>query len=83
MVVVGIVALVFRLLDFPLAPLLLGFILGDMMEDNLRRALLIWDGSFAFLWQRPLTFSIICLILIVLLAPMLLRRFKNRKLKLA
>ena len=69
MVVVGILALVFRVLDFPLAPLLLGFILGDMMEDNLRRALLIWDGSYAFLWQRPITLTIMILTVVVLLLP--------------
>jgi len=29
--------------------------LGGMMEENLRRSLLISDGSFNFLWDRPLT----------------------------
>ncbi len=68
----GLAALVFRLLDFPLAPMLLGFILGGMMEDNLRRAVLIWDDSFAFLWQRPSTAALVALALLILLSPMLL-----------
>ncbi len=71
MVMVGAIALVFRLLNFPLAPLLLGFILGDMMEDNLRRALLVWDGSFAFMWQRPQTAIIMLMAVGMLLLPML------------
>ncbi len=70
MVAIGLIALVFRLLNFPLAPLLLGFILGDMMEDNLRRALLVWDGSFAFIWQRTQTAVIMFMALAMLLLPM-------------
>jgi len=69
MVIFGVVAVVFRLLDFPLAPLLLGFILGGMMEENLRRALLIWDGSWAFLWQRPITATIVTLSLLTIAVP--------------
>ena len=69
MVAIGAVAVVIRLLDYPLAPLLLGFILGGMLEDNLRRALLIWDGSFAFLWQRPITATIVTITLLTLLVP--------------
>lgn len=71
MVVFGVVAVALRILDYPLAPLLLGFILGGMLEDNLRRALLIWDGSFAFLWQRPITATIMAITLLTLLVPVL------------
>ncbi|MDX1405851.1 MAG: tripartite tricarboxylate transporter permease [Woeseiaceae bacterium] len=69
MVLFGVIAVVFRILDFPLAPMLLGFILGGMMEDNLRRALLIWDGSFAFLWQRPTTATIMAITVLTLAIP--------------
>ena len=49
-------------------PLILGFILGGMLEKNLRRALLINDGSFSFLWERPISLALfIILILIILL----------------
>ena len=77
MVIFALIAVVFRLLDFPIAPLLLGFILGDMMEDNLRRALLIWDNSFAFLWSRPSTAVIILASIFMLLAPNLSRLRKK------
>lgn len=82
MVVIGVIAVVFRILDFPLAPLLLGFILGGMLEDNLRRALLIWDGSFAFLWQRPITLAIMIITVLTLLVPLIStfrdgRRFRH------
>ena len=71
MLVIGVVALAFRILDYPLAPMLLGFILGGMLEDNLRRALLIWDGSYDFLWQRPITATIMMVTVIVLLTPII------------
>lgn len=71
MVAIGAIAVVVRILDYPLAPLLLGFILGGMLEDNLRRALLIWDGSFAFLWQRPITATIMAITLLTLLVPVI------------
>jgi len=70
MVIFGVIAVMFRILDFPLAPLLLGFILGGMLEENLRRALLIWDGSWAFLWERGLTASIMAITIFTLLIPM-------------
>jgi putative tricarboxylic transport membrane protein len=54
MVLFCVVAMASRLMNFPMAPLLLGFILGGLMEDNLRRALLIYDESISFMWERPL-----------------------------
>lgn len=58
MILIASIALIVRLLDFPMAPILLGFILGGLMEDNLRRSLMIYDGSLAFLWERPITLGI-------------------------
>ena len=74
------VAVVLRILQFPMAPLLLGFILGDMIERNFRRAMLISDGSFSFIWERPLTLSILIVAIVVLLVP-LLGFVKNRRAK--
>ena len=71
MVVFAIAAMVLRLLDMPMAPMLLGFILGGMMEENLRRALIINNDSWSFLWERPLTLSILTIAVLVLVAPMI------------
>jgi putative tricarboxylic transport membrane protein len=67
-----------RLLSFPLAPLLLGFILGGMLEENLRRALLISDGSLNFLWQRPITATILVITFATLMMPVV-SSFRNRR----
>ena len=70
MVLFAASALILRVLNYPMAPLILGFILGGLIEENLSRALLIHDG-FAFAWERPLTAGILALTCIVLLWPLL------------
>ena len=70
MVGFAVIAVLLRLLDFPMAPLLLGFILGGMLEDNLRRAIAITDGSLSFLWQRPSTLVLMCLVVLAIVMPL-------------
>jgi len=72
MIIFAVAAVVLRLLDFPLAPMILGFILGGMMEENLRRALLINDDSWSFLWERELTLTILVIAALTLFVPMLM-----------
>lgn len=81
MVTIGAIAVVVRILDYPLAPLLLGFILGGMLEENLRRALLIYDGSLQFLWQRPITATIMVITLITVMVPIFntLKNYRHRR----
>jgi putative tricarboxylic transport membrane protein len=65
MIGIAVVATILRLYDFPMPPLILAFVLGGLMEENLRRSLLISDGSWDFLWNRPLTFCIMFVILTI------------------
>ena len=75
MAIVAIISLVLRTLNYPMPPLILGFILGALIEKNLRRALLINDGSFSFLWERPIS---LCLF-ILMIAIILLQIFQGIK----
>ncbi|MEX3006845.1 tripartite tricarboxylate transporter permease [Hoeflea sp. TYP-13] len=77
MVLFGLAAVVFRFLDFPMAPMILGFILGGMMEENLRRALLINNDSWSFIWQRPLTLAILLIAASCLFAPIVWSRIQR------
>ena len=70
MVGFAILAAFLRFLNYPLAPILLGFVLGDLLEDNLRRALLINDGQLSFLWNRPITRTILIFTFLLLLLPL-------------
>ncbi|MEE8214195.1 MAG: tripartite tricarboxylate transporter permease, partial [Alphaproteobacteria bacterium] len=54
----GVCATILRFADYPLPPLLIGFILGQMMEDNFSRAVNLTDGV-SFLWERPMTLALI------------------------
>jgi TctA family transporter len=54
------------------APLLLGFVLGPMMEENFRRALLLSRGDFTTFVTRPLSLSLLiaaALLLIIVTLP--------------
>lgn len=79
MVLFCVAAMALRLMNFPMAPLLLGFILGGLMEDNLRRALLIYDESISFMWERPLTLGINLATLFILFFPMLRSFIASRR----
>jgi putative tricarboxylic transport membrane protein len=67
MAIVAIISLVLRTLNYPMPPLILGFILGTLIEKNLRRALLINDGSFSFLWERPISLGLFILMIAIIL----------------
>lgn len=54
----GVLGFVLRRLEVPLVPVILGLLLGNEMEDNLRRALLIANGDWTVLWQSPLAISL-------------------------
>ncbi len=66
----AIAAVVLRLLGYPMAPLLLGFILGGMIEDNLQRTLTLYDGSLEFLWTRPFCLAVTLLTVAVASFPL-------------
>ena len=68
---IGIFGYILRKLDFPLSPVLLGFILGGLMEQNLRRALSISNGALEILWASPITMGVWVLTAIMLLLPVM------------
>jgi len=83
MIAIAMVAILLRLANFPLAPLLLGFILGGLMEENLRRSLMISDGELSFILERPITLTFTIISVLVLVAPVLLTIFNRYRVKKA
>lgn len=72
MVVFGFLGYVFKKLDCEPAPMLLGFILGPMMEEFLRRALLIANGDPSVFVTRPISAAMLALalgLLVLVLLP--------------
>ncbi len=55
MVGLGVLGYILRKMHFPMSPLILGFVLGEMLEQNLRRALSISNGNLSILWGSGVT----------------------------
>jgi len=60
----GLVGYLFMRLDMEPSPLMLGFILGPMLEENFRRALLISRGNFSAFLTRPISGTLLGLIML-------------------
>ncbi|MFD2371481.1 tripartite tricarboxylate transporter permease [Brevibacillus sp. GCM10020057] len=60
--------------DFPLAPLVLGIVLGPMIENNMRRALTTSNGDFTIFLSKPLSATFLVCALLWLVIPLLLKR---------
>jgi Uncharacterized protein conserved in bacteria len=67
MVIFGILGYLFKKFGYEAAPLILCFVLGPMFEVNLRRSLLISQGSFSIFFTRPiaLTAIVVCVVLLL------------------
>ena len=72
----GVVGYGLRLLDFQPAPLLVGFVLGPMLEENFRRALLLSHGDYSVFLTRPIS-GILIVVAATLLCVMLASSFRR------
>ncbi len=64
----GVCATILRFADYPLAPLLIGFILGPMLENNFSRSMQLYDGV-SFIYERPMTMGLLIFAAILILLP--------------
>ncbi|MEO8057917.1 MAG: tripartite tricarboxylate transporter permease [Burkholderiales bacterium] len=79
MSVLGLVGYLLRKQGVPMAPLILGFVLGDLMEQNLRRALSITNGELGILVESPISIGLWIAAATMVLLPPLLRRMARRR----
>jgi TctA family transporter len=75
----GLVGYLFYKLGCEPAPLLLGFILGPMMEENLRRALLLSRGDWSTFVSRPLSAALLLAAVAMIVVVMLPSIRKKRQ----
>ncbi len=71
MVLVGGVAFILRMLDYPLAPAVLAIVLGPIAEPKLRQSLLLSDGDFSIFLTRPIAGPITVVALVLIFLPVL------------
>ena len=64
----GVCATALRFADYPLAPLLIGFILGSMLEDNFARSMQLYDGM-GFILERPMTLGLLAIAVLLVILP--------------
>jgi len=73
MLMFGVVGYVFKKLNYPLAPMVLALVLGDMAESSFRQAMLLSNGSLSIFWSNPLVGSMVGLAMIMLFWPVISR----------
>jgi putative tricarboxylic transport membrane protein len=73
--VIGVFGCAMRANDVPLAPAVIGLILGPMSEQQFRRALAISEGHLSVFVTRPISAALLVVALVVLTAPRLLARW--------
>ena len=77
MLAFGVIGYVFKKLDYPLAPLVLALVLGDLAEGALRQSLIMSQGSVRIFFESPIsaviTLAAIFLFLLPLLSPVFRR----------
>jgi len=81
--VFGLIGYIFLRLDLDPAPLMLGFILGPMLEENFRRALLLSRGSFTSFLTRPISGTLLAFIGLFIVWQIVAFMLETRKAKVA
>ncbi len=76
---IGLLGVVMRRFDFPTAPVVVGMILGPLAEAQMRNAVAIGEGSWSIFWQRPMSLTLLIIVLAVLIVPRVMKRMGARK----
>ncbi len=75
----GIIGYFMKKFDFPASPIVLALILGPMAESEMRRALVMSEGSFMIFLERPISLAFIILAIVSLVLPFIMGKIKNKK----
>ncbi len=78
MLAFGVVGYYFEKIKFPLAPIVLGVVLGPIAEDHFRRAMQMSGNDFSIFFTRPISLTFIILAVISILYPFVKKWFDNR-----
>jgi putative tricarboxylic transport membrane protein len=79
MSVIGLIGYAMRLYEFPMAPVLVGMILGPLSEQQLRRALALSQGDPLVFLTRPISAPLLALAVAILVLPPLAARFRKAR----
>jgi TctA family transporter len=74
----GAIGYFFRMLDLPLAPCILGVVLGPMLEEHFRRSLVLSHGSFSTFIERPVSLVLLIITALIIASPLYSRYFSRK-----
>jgi putative tricarboxylic transport membrane protein len=75
---IGMLGVVMRRFDFPTAPVIVGMILGPLAEAQMRNALSIGEGKWGVFVERPMSATLLAIVVAVLVLPRLMKVIKSR-----
>jgi putative tricarboxylic transport membrane protein len=79
MLAFGVIGYVFKKLDYPLAPLVLALVLGDLAENALRQSLIMSQGSLLILFTRPISGAITAVAVFFFALPLFVPYWRRRQ----
>jgi putative tricarboxylic transport membrane protein len=79
MIIFGIMGYLMKKFGYEGAPLVLAFVLGPLMENNLRKSLIMSQGDFSIFFTRPLAAASLVVALFLLISPLIPRMRKKRQ----
>ncbi len=68
----GLIGAVLLALDFPVATILLGYVLGPLIEENFRRALILSHGELTVFFERPISAAFLAVCVVVIAAQLIM-----------
>jgi putative tricarboxylic transport membrane protein len=75
----GLLGTLMRRYDFPVAPVIVGMILGPLAEAQMRNALSIGEGHWSVFWERPMSLTLLVVVVICLVLPPLWSAFQKKR----
>ena len=75
----GLLGYVMKKMDYPVAPLVLALVLGNMLETSLRQSLIISNGGLGIFFTRPISCVMLVIAFITVVWPLLKIRFQRQK----
>lgn len=83
MVIAGVIGFLFRKWNFPIAPFIIGVVLGPMTENSVRQTLMIFKGNMTLIFDRPIALSFLSITLAFIVLrisyPFLRGKFMTQK----
>ena len=73
----GLLGFLLKKLDFPIAPIILALVLGGILEENFRRALIVSGGDYSIFFTQPISALLLAMAALSLMSPYILNRLSR------